>query len=164
MITQPTGCGLVFHHLAVQTADFGCTVAWYQEFFGCTLSWTLKEFSELTKSRLPGINELAELTVGSTRFHIFTRKAGLDRPPPRDTLQYQHVCMSVDSPDELLTWRQRWLDIYGSGRYAFTIDSSATEVDIDAAGVQSFYCYDPNGLEYEFTHDPAGAQWHKATS
>jgi catechol 2,3-dioxygenase-like lactoylglutathione lyase family enzyme len=145
------------HHLAVQTADFRRSVAWYQEFFGCELTWTLHEFSELTRARLPGITELAELAAGDTRFHIFSRGTGLDRPPPRDTQQYQHVCMSAGSAGALAAWRQRWLEIYKSGRYAFTSSEPATEIVTDAAGVQSFYCYDINGLEYEFTYDPAAA-------
>jgi catechol 2,3-dioxygenase-like lactoylglutathione lyase family enzyme len=146
----------VFHHIAVQTADFRRSVAWYQEFFGCELAWTLDEFSELTTSRLPGITELAELTAGTMRFHVFSRGDRLDRPPPRETQQFQHLCVSAASADALRAWRNRWLEIYGSKRYAFAIPEPATEIVTDADGVQSFYCHDINGLEYEFTYVPGG--------
>ncbi len=144
------------HHLAVQTADFEQSVAWYREFFGCETSWTLAEFSDLTIGRLPGITRLAELTVGRLRFHVFSRGAGFDQPPPKDTQQFQHVCLDAGSADLLAAWRDRWQGVYDSGRYAFAIDEPATEIVVDAEGVQSFYCRDVNGLEFEFTYDPAG--------
>jgi catechol 2,3-dioxygenase-like lactoylglutathione lyase family enzyme len=148
--------GPVFHHVAVQTADFDRSVAWYQEFFGCELTWTLQEFSELTRTRLPGITELAELILGATRFHVFARGAGPAQPPPRDTQQFQHLCLSAGSAAMLAAWRDRWLEIFRSGRYSFAIPEAATDIVTDADGVQSFYCYDVNGLEYEFTYVPAG--------
>jgi len=143
------------HHIAVQTADFDGSVAWYREFFGCTVSWTLDRFSELTRSRLPGITRLAELAAGRTRFHVFSRGAGLDRPPPKDTQQFQHICLDAGTEGELAAWRDRWLGIYESGRYAFAVAEPATDIVVDDDGVQSFYCRDVNGLEYEFTYDPA---------
>jgi len=146
----------VVHHIAVQTADFEQSTAWYREFFGCATSWTLDKFSDLTLSRLPGITRLAELTVGHTRFHVFSRGAGLDQPPPHDTQQFQHICLAAGSADALAAWRDRWLGIHDSGRYTFSLDEQATEIVTDSAGVQSFYCRDVNGLEYEFTYDPAG--------
>jgi catechol 2,3-dioxygenase-like lactoylglutathione lyase family enzyme len=148
----------VFHHIAVQTADFDGSIAWYQEFFGCKLAWTLREFSELTRSRLPGIAELAELIAGPTRFHVFTCGADMDQPPPRDTQQFQHLCVSTCSSDALAAWRDRWLDIFRSGRYSFAIPDTATDIVTDADGVQSFYCYDINGLEYEFTYIPVSTR------
>lgn len=145
---------LVFHHIAVQTADFNSSVAWYLEFFRCELAWTLAEFAELTRSRLPGITQLAELMVGGTRFHVFSRGADLDQPPPTDTQQFQHMCMKAGTAEALLAWRERWMDVYESGRYIFTIPEPATEIVTDADGVQSFYCRDINGLEFEFTYVP----------
>lgn len=146
----------VVHHIAVQTADFRQSVAWYQDFFGCTVNWTLDTFSDLTRSRLPGITKIAELVVGGTRFHVFDRATGLDQPPPTGCQQYQHVCLDAGSPEAIRTWRQRWMEIYDSDRYSFTVREPATEVVVDGDGVQSFYCLDVNGLEFEFTYDPAG--------
>jgi catechol 2,3-dioxygenase-like lactoylglutathione lyase family enzyme len=144
------------HHIAVQTADFDQSIAWYREFFGCETSWTLEKFSELTTSRLPGITRLAELAVGRTRFHVFSRGAGFDQPPPKDTQQFQHVCLDAGSAGALAAWRARWMGIYDSGRYEFAVDERATDVVTDDDGIQSFYCRDVNGLEYEFTYNPAG--------
>jgi catechol 2,3-dioxygenase-like lactoylglutathione lyase family enzyme len=145
---------VALHHIAVQTADFDRSVAWYGEFFGCDLAWTLTSFSELTRSRLPGITELAELTLGSTRFHVFSRGTGLELPPPPDTQQFQHVCLKVQSADALRKRRDDWQAIYESGRYVFTIPEPATEIVTDDDGVQSFYCRDINGMEFEFTYIP----------
>jgi len=146
----------VVHHIAVQTADFEQSVTWYREFFGSETKWALEEFSELTLSRLPGITRLAELAVGGTRFHVFSRGAGFDQPPPKDTQQFQHVCLDAGSAGALAAWRERWTGIYDSGRYGFAVEERATDIVTDADGIQSFYCRDINGLEYEFTYDPAG--------
>jgi hypothetical protein len=145
------------HHLAVETANLDNSIAWYTDFFSGTVSWTLDRFSELTRSRLPGIVNLAEVVAGRTRFHLFTRDldtgAAYARPVP-DMLQFQHVCMGCDSADEVAGWRRRWTELYESGRYSFARPDPATEVVVDSDGVSSFYAYDVNGLEYEFTHDP----------
>jgi catechol 2,3-dioxygenase-like lactoylglutathione lyase family enzyme len=146
------------HHIAVQTADFEQSMAWYREFFGCETSWTLEKFSDLTLSRLPGITRLAELAAGPTRFHVFARGADLSEPPPPGTQQFQHVCLDAWSAGGLAAWRERWISLYDSGRYAFTVPERATDIVTDEDGVQSFYCRDVNGLEYEFTYDPAGAR------
>src|SRR5262245_49503983 len=118
MTTEQGSVAPVVHHIAVQTADFGQSVAWYREFFGCETTWVLEKFSDLTVSRLPGITRLAELAVGGTRFHVFSRGAGLDRPPPKDTQQFQHICLDASTVDALTAWRERWTAIYDSGRYA----------------------------------------------
>ena len=39
-----------------------------------------------------------------------------------------------------------------------TVRERATDIVTDKDGVQSFYCRDVNGLEYEFTYDPAAAR------
>jgi catechol 2,3-dioxygenase-like lactoylglutathione lyase family enzyme len=153
---SPAVGGPAVHHIAVQTADFDGSVSWYREFFGCQVAWTLREFSELTRSRLPGITELAELTAGQARFHVFARGADLDQPPPPGTQQFQHICLTAPSGAALAQWRQRWLDIFGSGRYTFTVPEPATGIVTDDDGVQSFYFRDINGLEYEFSYVPAG--------
>lgn len=145
------------HHLAVETADLDNCVAWYTEFFGGRAAWTLTEFSELTRSRLPGITRLTEVAAAGTRFHLFTRGAGYGLPRP-DLLQFQHVCLTAGSLGELREWRARWERLYASGRYAFARPEPPTEVVVDSDGVSSFYMYDVNGLEYEFTHIPVEAE------
>ncbi|MEO3977524.1 VOC family protein [Streptomyces sp. CAU 1734] len=145
---------ITVHHVGVQTADLENSVGWYREFFGCTVSWTLDEFSELTRSRLPGIERLVELVRGDVRFHHFSLRPGEAGRPPAAAGQFQHVCFRVANAEELARWRSRWLELYASGRWSFAVPERATEIDTDKEGVQSFYALDPNGLEFEFTHVP----------
>ncbi|HKF76400.1 MAG TPA: VOC family protein [Candidatus Dormibacteraeota bacterium] len=144
-----------FHHVAIQTADLDNSAAWYEAFLGFSAAWSLSTFSELTHSRLPGIQRLAELVLGEIRVHLFERQ-GHPAPPPGESLvQFQHLCFAVAAAADMATLRQRWLDLYESGRFAFAVPDPPTDVVVDGDGVQSFYALDPNGLELEFTHVPA---------
>lgn len=142
-----------FHHIGIQTTDLRNSVRWYEAFLGCRQNWSLDRFSELTKSRLEGIKELTELSVGSLRLHIFERAslAGLEA---RDSVQFQHLCLKLGHPDDLVAKRQLWLDLYASGDYSFAVSDLPTEVVEDDDGVQSFYAFDVNGLELELTYVP----------
>ena len=155
---EPTATAtLRFHHVAVQTNDLEQSIAWYEDFLGCRPVWSLTEFSELTRSRLPGIRRLNEIVVGDIRLHVFERQ-GREAPPPGESVtQFQHLCMKVDAPEELVRLRERWLELYESGRFSFAFDDPPTEVVVDADGVQSFYALDLNGLEFEFTFVPEAA-------
>ena len=145
-----------FHHIAIQTSDLDNCLGWYQSFFGGRVSWSLNTFSQLTLNRLPGIRRLVELVVGDIRFHIF------ERPVPgvhsQSTPQFQHVCVSVDSQIQLTKWRDRWLDLFASGRYEYAVSDGPSQIVVDASGVHSFYVLDVNGLEFEFTYASGGVQ------
>jgi catechol 2,3-dioxygenase-like lactoylglutathione lyase family enzyme len=155
---QPSGpLRAALHHLAVETADLDNCVAWYTDFFGGTAAWSLDEFSGLTRSRLPGILRLTEVVAAGTRFHLFTRSADYTAPQP-DVLQFQHVCVTARSAAELEQWRVRWQQLFASGRYTFSRPDPPTEIVVDDDKVSSFYLYDVNGLEFEFTHVPAEAE------
>ncbi|MFJ1596251.1 VOC family protein [Streptomyces sp. NPDC088261] len=158
-VTSPPGTALQagLHHLAVETADLDNCVAWYTEFFGGTAAWSIDTFSDLTRDRLPGITRLTEVVAAGTRFHVFTRSASYTRPHP-DTFQFQHVCLTAATAEELRRWRDHWQRLYASGRYVFACPEPPTEIVVDSDGVSSFYAYDVNGLEYEFTHIPAEAE------
>ncbi|MET8567934.1 VOC family protein [Streptomyces sp. NPDC004783] len=145
-----------WHHIAVQTADLDASISWYEEFFDARTAWTLDTFSELTRRRLPGITRLAELTVGGLRFHLFTRGPEHSAPPPADTAQFQHVCLGVPSPEALEDWHDRWSRLYSGGRYRFARPEPATGIVVDPDGTRSFYAYDVNGVEFEFTYQPGG--------
>ncbi len=95
------------------------------------------------------------MLVGDVRFHLFDRD-GCGKPPPAEARQFQHLCMAVDSPDGLREMRRRWIELRDSGRYRFAVPDGPTDVVTDADGVQSFYAYDVNGLEFEFTYVPGG--------
>ncbi|WP_172381782.1 VOC family protein [Streptomyces sp. MNP-20] len=143
-----------FNHIGVQTADLENSLNWYQDFFGCTPNWTLSTFSSLTLSRLPGITTLVELECGSVRFHLFDRQGSAAQPPDPKAAQYQHVCLQAASSAELVAWREHWLALFRSGSYTFADQETATDVVVDADGVESFYFLDVNGLEFEFTYIP----------
>lgn len=57
-------------------------------------------------------------------------------------------------PGELVELRERWIELYRSGRYSFALTEQPTEIVVDADGLHSFYTYDVNGLEFEFTYVP----------
>ncbi len=144
------------HHVGIQTNDLANSLAWYQDFFGTAETWSLATFSATTVSRLPGIHRLTEVVLGQIRIHLFERPGQSALAPGESATSVQHVCLSVDSLQELADWRERWLACYRSGRYAFAFTDQPTEVVVDDDGIQSFYAYDVNGLEFEFTFVPSG--------
>lgn len=159
--TSPTTRNLVppaprTHHIGIQTRDLANCAAWYRDYFGCEEKWSLDEFSDLTLSRLPGITRLTEVMVGDLRFHLFEREDAADTLPGGNKRQFQHVCLAVSSPEDIVAWRDRWLELHGSGRYHFATDELPTDVVEDSDGVLSCYVVDVNGLEFELTHVPGG--------
>jgi catechol 2,3-dioxygenase-like lactoylglutathione lyase family enzyme len=142
------------HHVGIQTNDLENSLSWYQDFLGFRVAWTMSEFSELTNSRLPGIKRLAEIEAGALRLHLIERAGSPASRPGESITQFQHVCMAVRLPDELTALRDRWIDLYKSGGYIFALADQPTEVVTDDEGIQSFYAYDVNGLELEFTYVP----------
>ncbi|MFI7576124.1 VOC family protein [Micromonospora sp. NPDC049497] len=146
---------LRFHHVGVQTTDLENSVRWYEDFLGCRRAWSLDTFSELTRSRLPGIRELTEMVLGDVRFHLFERP-GRKSEPTESGVQFQHFCFNVGAAEDLVRLRRRWIELRESGRYTFAVDEQPTDIVTDEDGVQSFYTYDVNGLEFEFTFVPDG--------
>lgn len=150
----PAPAGLSLHHIAVQTGDLDASIAWYRDFFGAEVTWTLGTFSELSMERLPGLSGLAELTAGELRFHLFSRGPEHGVAPPADSNQYQHLCIEVGTPGELRAWHAKWVSVRASGAHSFLRREDATEIVVDSDGVESFYAFDVNGLEFEFTYLP----------
>jgi catechol 2,3-dioxygenase-like lactoylglutathione lyase family enzyme len=146
---------LGFHHVGIQTNDLENSLSWYEAFLGCRRVWTLDRFSELTRSRLPGIRTLTEIVVGEIRLHLFERP-GRVPDPTESAVQFQHLCLHVDAAEDLRTLRQRWIELFQSGRYSYASEEQPTDVVTDSDGIQSFYAYDVNGLELEFTYVPRG--------
>lgn len=158
-VARPAPLVGAIDHVGIQTMDLENAVSWYQEFLGGTVSWEMHDgFSDLSRRRLPGLARVVEVAVGGIRLHLFTRDTGVHAPPASEANQFQHLCIRVDTPQQLRLWRERWLRLYESGRYTFVRAEPATEIDIDAAGMQSFYAYDVNGLEVEFTYLPDTAE------
>ncbi|HEY0452973.1 VOC family protein [Actinophytocola sp.] len=142
------------HHVGVQTVDLDNSIAWYRDFFGCRPTWTAEKFSAVTRDRLPGIVRLTEVVVGDFRLHLFERPS---RGHDDDRVQFQHLCVAVGSTEELAAWRARWFALHSCGHYAFARPGTPTEIVVDDRDVRSFYCFDVNGLEFEFTHIPGEA-------
>ncbi|MEQ4724234.1 VOC family protein [Nonomuraea sp. B19D2] len=145
---------LCFHHVGVQTDDLDNCLNWYLDYFDAKLSWQLERFSGLTLDRLPGIAGLIEVRVGDVRFHLFDRSAHNRQQPPAVGFQFQHVCLAVDSADELRELRRRWHELHESGKYVFARPDLPSDIVTDADGIQSLYVLDVNGLEFEFTYVP----------
>lgn len=91
--------------------------------------------------------------VGDLRLHVFERQ-GRPSDPLVSAVNFQHVCLSVASPEDLSAMRGRWLDLRRSGRFTFAVNEPPTEIVIDADGVQSFYAFDVDGLELELSYAP----------
>src|SRR5258706_8338667 len=85
-----------FHHVGIQTNDLENSVRWYKDFLGCEQAWTLDRFSELTRSRLPGIRALTEMVVGNVRVHLFERP-GRACDPAESAIRFQHFCYCVSA-------------------------------------------------------------------
>lgn len=142
------------HHIGVQTADIDATLEWYTEFFQRgTTNWTLDRFSELTRSRLPGISRLVEFQIDNVRFHFYDREH-IDQDARVPGPMFQHCGLAVPSADALPRYRQRWFEVARSGRFTAPLWSDPSEVVFDQDGVGSLYVEDINGLEIELTYIP----------
>lgn len=146
------------HHIGIQVADLANSLSWYRDFFGAREAWSTSNFSPLTVSRLPGVTRLVELAIDDLRLHLFERAAGSEAEPYRNGVQFQHVCLTVDAKEQLTDWRQHWLELYHSGTYSFARADHPSDIVRDDDGTASFYCFDVNGLEYEFTWIPESAR------
>ena len=153
-LATPPQLARAVHHIAIQTSDLDNAADWYEAFLGGQRAWTLSEFAPLTQSRLPGIRRLSELVVGEIRLHLFEREGRPAARPRESVTAFQHIGMSVDDEAALAALRARWIELFESGRFVFALVEPPTEIVTDADGVQSFYAYDVNGLEFEFTYIP----------
>lgn len=85
------GCGV--HHVALQTADYAGTVAFYTEVLGCSLVHAWKS----------GDRELCLLDLGDGS-HIEVIGVPPDTPVPDNAQQFPmlHLALRVDSVDEAI--------------------------------------------------------------
>ncbi|MFG2884435.1 VOC family protein [Streptomyces sp. NPDC048297] len=157
MTTQPAPVAAI-HHVALVTHDAQNLSAWYRDLLGFEHRWTLTAFSELTRRRLPGIQKIEELRLGDFRIHLLEVPSAGPSTPVVHTANYQHLCLVLRSPEELRELRDRWEEKSRGGRYSFRTDPDLTDIVVDSDGVHSFYAFDPDGLEWEFTCIPAGSE------
>ncbi|MER5218541.1 VOC family protein [Streptomyces sp. NPDC002838] len=145
------------HHVAVQTHDLDNSLDWYRSFFNATSNWTLDRFSELTRERLPGITRLTEVELQNLRLHLFERPAATPVSEAAEAMQFQHICLVLDSHEEMVAWRQKWFALRDGGEFRFASGEEPTDIVVDDDGMESFYFRDVNGLEFEFSWFPKGA-------
>lgn len=138
-------------HIAIRVRSLSASVPWYTRFFSARQTWSLAEFSDLTRSRLPGISALTEIVAGGVKFHLFEQQAAADAGTG-GCGDVQHVGIHVDSLGELTRLRERWDELSldpespGSG--------SVTDLTTDASTrTVSFYCTDPDGTQFEIVAD-----------
>ncbi|RLK58184.1 VOC family protein [Actinokineospora cianjurensis] len=143
---------LTVNHIAIQTDDVEGTIAWYKEFLDSSVEWELDEFSDLTRSRLPGIGRLAELRAGDVRLHVFDRTEHSGHGPGPLDHQFQHVGIVVDDVEHLAALRDRWLRAKEATQVTWQREEPPSDIVIDSSGMSSLYVLDPNGLEFEFLH------------
>lgn len=142
-----------FDHIAIQVPELKNTLLWYQDFFSCKINWILKEkdFSPLTRSRFPGIEQIVEIENHFLKFHLFNTD-NLEINACQHA-KLQHICFLVQNKNDLLTYKNRWQTFFNAGTYNFAPNQCyATEIIADKAGNQSFYFTDPNGLEFEASY------------
>jgi len=56
--------------------------------------------------------------------------------------------------EELEYLRRYWIELYQSGKYQFKKSTMPTEIIPSSGGMNCFYAFDPNGLEFEVIHFP----------
>ncbi len=143
----------VLDHIAIQTDDYDNTVSWYKEFFSCREAWdrTWEQLPAGIQKRMPLCTRLVELKVDEVRFHVFDIKEGYALPSER-ALQYQHFGIVVDTVERLHDLREKWIQLYDSGRFRFKTTDQPTDFIPSPGDMQCFYARDPNGLEFEVIH------------
>lgn len=145
------------HHVALVTPDADNLGAWYHDLLGMQHAWTLSDLSDLTIRRLPGIRRIDEWKLGTFRIHLLEVPAAEPASTTVRMANYQHVCLCLESIESLTALQQRWLSLAHSKRFRFLVRAEASEVVVDLDGVHSFYAFDPDGREWEFTVVPAEA-------
>jgi catechol 2,3-dioxygenase-like lactoylglutathione lyase family enzyme len=138
-------------HIAIRVTSLSISVPWYTRYFSGREMWTLTEFSDLTRSRLPGISTLVEIAAGEVKFHLFEQDETVAGPAGLRA-GFQHIGMRVGSLDELEQLRDRWVEL--SLDPQVVTSGSASELTADATTkTVSFYCTDPDGTEFEIIAD-----------
>ncbi len=142
-------------HVGIQTADFDNTVKWYKDFFECEEIWsrTIEQLPVPIQNRMPLSSKLVELCKNDLRFHIFDIVTEHVQQP-KNALHMEHFCVEVETFEELIELRERWISLFKSGAYTFVRDDMPTEIIPSSAGMQGFYAHDPNGIELEAFYLP----------
>ena len=71
---------------------------------------------------------------------------------------FQHICLELDTLQELSKHRSSWFELFGSGKFSFVRHEVPTEIEWDGAHSASFYLFDVNGVEYELSWTNGGVR------
>jgi catechol 2,3-dioxygenase-like lactoylglutathione lyase family enzyme len=135
-----------FDHVGIQVCKLDECIPWYKAVFNAKEVWTLREFSELTLRRLPGIIALTEIQSNEIKLHLFER-GKLISSDDRIT-KFQHVAINVERKGRLYDLQQ----LAFSTNERLGLSSEVSEIVWDKNGVGSLYLADPDGNEFEITH------------
>lgn len=139
-----------FDHVGIQVQHLDACIPWYKAVFNAVQTWTLTEFSSLTLDRLPGITVLTEMQSDEIKLHLFERN-GLTQSSDRMT-KFQHVALSV-AKEPRLSELQR---LASAANERLGLSSDVSEIVWDKNDVGSLYLADPEGNEFEITHNRRG--------
>ncbi|WP_421336867.1 VOC family protein [Aeromonas veronii] len=128
-------------HVGIQLKNLEGAIDWYKYIFNCQVEWELSSFSELTRSRLPGIVKLVELSADSVKLHLFEREVN---DGGNSSSQFQHVAIELASKHCIESIRERVKSCGVDNSY-----KSLSEIVVDNGGVASCYFQDPEGNEFE---------------
>lgn len=138
---------LTVDHIAIRVSSLSASVPWYVRYFAGHRTWTLTEFSDLTRTRLPGISTLVEVVAGDLTFHLFEQEDSA-AAGTGGCGAVQHLGIHVDSVGEVRELHDRWLELSLDTNTA--PGGSVTELTEDRLNeTVSFYCTDPDGTEFE---------------
>lgn len=140
------------HHFAIQVPELDNTTKWYCDFFQMEHQWTLDKLNHVTLSRLPGIRAVSELGNSNMRVHLL-HMPGTAPAQREKRIEFQHICMQLNTAEDVQTMHAKWISFYNSGKYGFQHDWQPTEI-IDEDGAKTFYCFDVHGNEFELTYIP----------
>lgn len=131
------------NHVAYPTFDMAATYRFYVGVLGCRLVGSIrKDAVPSTGDATPFLHSF--FALGSGECLAFFEVEGLEQPTQGDGIPswIRHIALDVDSYDEVLAMKQR-LQAHG-------VDVIGV-VDHDGTW-SSIYCYDPNGVRIEITH------------
>jgi|YNPNPStandDraft_1061719.scaffolds.fasta_scaffold28683_4 glyoxylase I family protein len=130
------GCGI--HHVALQTADYPGTVAFYTEVLGCSLVHAWKS----------GDRELGLLDLGDgSHIEVIGVPAGTPAPDNASSFPILHLALRVDSVDEAI-------QLVRDAGYPVTLDP--TDFDLGGMRIRIAFFQGPNREVLEFFETLSG--------
>lgn len=133
-----------FHHFAYKCKDPEATRAFYEDLLGMPLVHVVEEHDVKTTTgdTVSFAHFFFEMTDGSMIAFFDLGDGTATAPDPKTPAFVNHLALTVDGKDELLTMKQR---LEGAGH---EVVGPMVHDDF----VESIYFWDPNGIRMEFAH------------